>query len=296
MTDSQFDAAAISVYVSSYAPRLLPAPVWAQLRPEVERLLLTIAPGTRELAKGYLASLCRFLHDTAAGQTVSLDLLTAENIERFTARSLVAGMHTGTLGQHRPKLRALLAAREGVTRDRAATRPRVTPWNPYSDAELARVRVAVDDALAMGDTMPRRAVELIAGHGLTRDALRSARLDGGHLVNGEGGAEDESLPTSGPTSRPLAADDPLLALAGHGGDLSVSRQEWDAVRGVVEAACGVSLRMHRLRHGWLGRVLTRPVPLAVSMTRYGLSRDDLAVVRPGLPGPTEAGADALHAM
>jgi hypothetical protein len=60
------------------------------------------------------------------------------------------------------------------------------------------------------------------------------------------------------------------------------RSEIATIRRTIASEAGLTLYLHRLRHHWLTRVLSEPVPLSTLVTAHGLTRRDLERAVQGL--------------
>ena len=274
----------LSSYLSDYRPRHLDPEAWWQVRPSVIELITRAAPADRKEASALLSALSRFLPAAGRGP-VSLELLSAENVDRFCAIERARGVSEATLGQVRPRLRRLVKAHRATAApvDLGPQWPRFTEFDPYTDAEF-------ESLTRLAETLPgdlgrslRCALSLVGLHGLSRVQMETATVTDGTLT-----AATLEHP------RELAASDPLLALA-QGTDVSVSKATWARLRQVVQTETGMPLRMHRLRVHWLLQVLSTDQPVADVMRVYGLGRDELETALLGLATSPDAHA-LLRAM
>lgn len=69
------------------------------------------------------------------------------------------------------------------------------------------------------------------------------------------------------------------------------RSEIATIRRTIASEAGSTLDLHRLRHHWLTRVLSEPVPLSTLVTAHGLTRRDLERAVQGLA--VQEGSSAL---
>jgi hypothetical protein len=275
----------LSAHLAAYQPRDLDPGVWAQLCTAVGVLMTTTCPTSRADASGLLSALTRFLPAAAGRGPVCLDLLTAENVDRFCAIERARGVSEASLGQVRPRLRRLVTAYRSTAApvDLGPQWPRFTEFDPYTDAEFESLSRLADTLPADLGRALRCALSLVGLHGLSRAQMETATVTDGILI-----AATLDHP------RQLAASDPLLVLA-QGADVSVSKATWACLRRMVKAEAGMPLRMHRLRVRWLLHVLSTDQPVADVMRIYGLGRDDLETALLGLPVSPDAHA-LLRAM
>lgn len=259
-THTTFDLEAL---LASWSPAALDPVQWQSVAGEVHELIRRLKPVNRTAAATHLSALSVFLEQMRGSGTATLDLLTADSIERFGANRRLhePGRNATTKTQMR-RLHKLLAVKDGADPRPARTRPRIAAANPYSDQEMNVLTQLARTASARDGRTLAILIALVEQHGCPRQHVLTARIGDQTLVMGDVQVE-------------LNPGDGLLAIDDAGG-IALTQRDLARARDLATGR-GVPLLLHRLRHRWLQRVTSQDKPLAQIIARHGLTGDDLAL-------------------
>jgi hypothetical protein len=262
------DPSNIEAAIASYRPNCLDPTLATQALPRLRELVRATKPRSLMDATCQLSSGCRFLADVSDGTSCDVDeLLTEEQVSRWSYSWKASGRPGGTLSNHLGRLNRLLRAKAGHAAQPHTARQQRDRRTPHD----------IDDLFLLGHTLaatdPAAAASILAGAGagvvVPEVVGVTCRTDGMALIGA-----DMTMHEICESWQDLAKQ-----LAG----VTIDEEAWQRARNHASATAFGPLDYRRLRLTWVLTVLNRDEPLAATLATTGLGRTRLDGARAHLP-------------
>jgi hypothetical protein len=172
---------AVSDRVANYSPRLLTDSQRAFMLEDIKRLVLRAEPASATTAGHLLASICKFVRDTAPGGGCALsDVLTSAQVTTWIAAHKKNTGNGRSLSQDHIHLRCLLRVHQQLPAKVASARPRLLAAAPLRRSDVAELA----DVCRMASRPAARGFVAAFGANLSGRAGVGSRFEhvGGELV------------------------------------------------------------------------------------------------------------------